>query len=256
MTVPVGAWDAYVEKLSKINKKAAQLMQAYIDANGADDLNGIIQYAYALTTKYGEAAAALACEMYDEIVVADSFFAPSAIPAATASVSEVANAIEAAAGIAPEQIAQIVGRFVKRTAADTTLQNGLRDGAEFAWIPHGDTCAFCIILASRGWRRVSKDTLKNGHAEHIHNNCDCEYAIRFDSDTQYASYDYKKYEDIYYGASTEGAGEKYIGADGKVHVRKDWQARRNAIQREQYWSNRDEILKKKREKYEEEKNEE
>ena len=45
------------------------------------------------------------------------------------------------------------------------LKNALRDGAEFAWVPNGDTCAFCMTLASRGWQRASKRAIKNGHAE-------------------------------------------------------------------------------------------
>lgn len=27
------------------------------------------------------------------------------------------------------------------------LKNALRDGAEFAWVSNGDTCAFCMTLA-------------------------------------------------------------------------------------------------------------
>ena len=35
--------------------------------------------------------------------------------------------------------------------------------------------------------------LKGGHAEHIHANCDCEFAIRFDHNTTVAGYDPDKY---------------------------------------------------------------
>lgn len=49
-----------------------------------------------------------------------------------------------------------VSRLVKRAGADTTLKNAQRDGAEFAWVPHGDSCAFCLTLASRGWQRASQ----------------------------------------------------------------------------------------------------
>ena len=53
------------------------------------------------------------------------------------------------------------------------LKNAVRDGAEWAWVPHGDTCPFCITLASNGWQKASRKVLKGGHAEHIHANCDC-----------------------------------------------------------------------------------
>lgn len=69
----------------------------------------------------------------------------------------------------------------------------IRNGAEFAWVPHGDTCAFCTMLASRGWQRASKKALKNGHAEHIHAHCDCEYAVRFGRESSVKGYDPDEY---------------------------------------------------------------
>ena len=60
-------------------------------------------------------------------------------------------------------------------------------------MPHGDTCPFCITLASNGWQKASQKLLKGGHAEHIHANCDCEFAVRFRSDTTVAGYDPDKY---------------------------------------------------------------
>lgn len=60
-------------------------------------------------------------------------------------------------------------------------------------MPHGDSCAFCLTLASRGWQRASQAAIKGGHAEHIHANCDCEYAVRFDGRTSVAGYDPEAY---------------------------------------------------------------
>lgn len=60
-------------------------------------------------------------------------------------------------------------------------------------MPHGDTCPFCITLASNGWQKASSKVLKGGHADHIHANCDCEFAIRFDHNTTVAGYDPDKY---------------------------------------------------------------
>lgn len=44
---------------------------------------------------------------------------------------------------------------------------------------------------------MSKEALKNGHAEHIHANSDCQYAIRFDSNSTIEGYDPEKYKKIY-----------------------------------------------------------
>ncbi len=50
-----------------------------------------------------------------------------------------------------------------------------------------------LTLASRGWQRASQAAIKGGHAEHIHANCDCEYAVRFDGRTSVAGYDPEAY---------------------------------------------------------------
>lgn len=112
-----------------------------------------------------------------------------------------------------------VSRLVKRAGADTTLKNAVRDGAEWAWAPHGDTCPFCITLASNGWQKASSKVLKGGHAEHIHANCDCEFAIRFDHSTTVAGYDPEKYLRQYRAA----------GSDVNAMRRIDYAARKDAI---------------------------
>ena len=117
----------------------------------------------------------------------------AAEPAEPADYGEVARMVNATKNQNPANLPNGVSRLVKRTGADTTLKNAVRDGAEWAWVPHGDTCPFCITLASNGWQKASSKVLKGGHAEHIHANCDCEFAIRFDHNTTVAGYDPDKY---------------------------------------------------------------
>lgn len=228
------AWNTYIQKLDKVNKAAADRMREWLQLHGVSDLDACIEYAYSLTTAYGEAAATLACQMYDYTAKIQKANVPPALPAETANYYEVSSACVAIDNQMIESenvIPSAVSRYVKRAAADTMLRNTQRDGAEFAWIPHGDTCAFCLMLAANGWQRVSKKTLKNGHAEHIHNNCNCEYSVRFDS-SGVDGYDPSEYKRVYDDASTEGAGEIYIGQDGKEHRRSQWQAKLNNIRRE------------------------
>ena len=94
-------------------------------------------------------------------------------------------------------------------------------------MPHGDTCPFCITLASNGWQPASKKALKGDHAQHIHAHCDCEYAIRFDSRTTVAGYDPDKYL------------AQYQAAGGDI----------NAMRRAQYARDRDAINAQKRAAY-------
>lgn len=208
MRISAKSWAAYVDKLSRINTTAANMMQAYVDANGIEDAEALIDYAHALVTKYGEASGALACEMYDAIAVASGKALPAAEMAALPERWETAKAVQGTIKNKDNTVPATVGRMVKQEAADTTLQNAERDQAYFAWIPTGDTCAFCLTLASRGWQKMSKRALKNGHAEHIHANCDCEYAISFDKNPQVEGYDPQRYREIYDNAEGSTPREK------------------------------------------------
>lgn len=120
----------------------------------------------------------------------------------------------------------------KQAGADTTLQNAERCGAEFAWVPMGDTCSFCRMLASNGWQRQSKKAMKGGHAEHIHANCDCQYAVRFDGKGGVAGYDPDKYK------------AEYDAAEGDT-----WKEKLNSMRRAQYKQDGDKIRAQKRATY-------
>lgn len=227
MQITAKTWNDYISRLSQLNRKAGQLMQEYINRNGTADADALAAYAYALVTKYGEGSGELAAQMYDALAAAERAAVPAAEPAATASYNEVARMVRATQN-SPPQMQNGVSRLVKRAGADTTLKNAIRDGAEWAWVPHGDTCAFCITLASRGWQKASEKVLKGGHAEHIHANCDCEFAIRFDHRATVAGYAPEKYL------------AQYNAAGGDV----------NAMRRVNYAANRERINAQKRAAYE------
>lgn len=237
MEISLNDWIAFTDKMTRLSKKAADQLKDYIRKNGgyanmeADD---IIAYAMALVQKYGEGAAALSAVMYDAIAELSGVSVPPAEVAQTASIGDVARSILGAAKFSQddEYIGSVAGRLVKQAGVDTTLNNAIRDGAEVAWIPHGDTCAFCIALASRGWQRASKNLLKNGHAEHIHQNCDCTYAVRYDPYTQVEGYDPGKYFMM------------YSFADGKTPNEKI-----NSMRREFYAKNKEKINEQKRAAY-------
>ena len=207
MTISERDWNNYVQRLSQLDRRAGEAMGQYIKRYGTEDTEGLIVYANALVTKYGEGSAELAAQMYDEMAAAAKVSVPAAEPAEVASPAEVAKAVYKTLS-SPPSMKGAVSRMVKQAGADTTLKNALRDGAEFAWVPSGDSCAFCITLASRGWQRASKKAIKGGHAEHIHAHCDCNYAIRFHSNTNVAGYDPGEYLRMYENAEGKTPEEK------------------------------------------------
>lgn len=245
MKIAVKVWDKYVADLRKVNDKASQLVSAYYDAHLAElstpaGVNALIAYCYAVATKYGEAASELTAQMYDATAEAEKVIVESAIPAATATYDDVARTVVGTMNVtqSPEAIGASIGRLVKMAGVDTTMQNALRDGAEWAWIPRGYTCAFCLMLASQGWQYASKKAIKGGHAEHIHANCDCTYAIRFDRSSSVAGYNPDEYRQM------------YDNADGRTGRQK-----LNSMRRELYEQNKEVINAQKRAAYAERENE-
>lgn len=237
------AWSNYISILRRISDRATKEMLATVTKLSNQYNEGIItleeyedaaiDYAYALATKYGEAAGAAASEMYDAIAELQGANVPPAVPAPTATMSETAKAVKGTMKTGNVNIvADATGRLVKLVGVDTMQQNALRDGAEWAWIPMGDTCAFCLTLASRGWQKASKKAIKNGHAEHVHANCDCTYAVRFNDGLDVQGYDPDKYLAM------------YESADGNTP-----QARINALRREFYDENKEIINEQKRSAY-------
>lgn len=225
------SWKKYTENLKKLSDKASDELKKYILEGHTEEET--IDVAYALVTKYGEASSELACQMYEALAEYSGARVAAAEPAETATYGETARSIRGAMMRTRDAaaISSSAGRLVKLASVDTMMKNALRDGAEWAWIPQGDTCAFCIMLASRGWVKASEDALKNGHAEHIHNNCDCTYCVRFDHETTVEGYD----PDALY--------EEYINAGDTK-----WE-RINALRRQHYAANKDHINAQKRAAY-------
>lgn len=233
--ISLAAWRKYINQLAALDKKAADQMQAWVDKNGLTDNKAMVEYAYGLATKYGEASATLSCEMYDTMSGMMKAGVPDADPAETATYEEVAKGVMWGKYHSPSQIPSIVGRQVRQAGADTMMKNAGRDQAEWAWVPQGDTCAFCIMLASNGWQKASRSVLHGNHADHIHQNCDCTFAISFkekDKKQYEYIYDPQKYKDMYYGADGDTPNERV-----------------NYIRRQIYDRNKDEINAQKRDAY-------
>lgn len=231
MQISQAAWNDYIVKLSKINQQAAEAMKRWINLNGYGDFEAMAHFAHAITNRYGSAAASLACEMYDATAAAQGAAVASALPAEMASIGQVRHQIGEAFAKSASLIAPEVGKMVKQAGADTMLQNAARDNAEWAWIPHGgETCAWCIVLASKGWQKADKSMINN-HAEHIHANCKCEFAVRFDGRSGVSGYHPRNYEDIYRAAGG-------VGGD-----------RINALRRALYEENKEQINAQKRAAY-------
>ena len=250
MRISKKVWNNYTKRLRMLDDAAAALVIKYVTSHNIESeeaINRLVDYAFAVATKYGEGAAALATQMYDAIAAGEGVWVPPANPAPTATHNETSAAIRGSRLFSkdPEVIGGAVSRLVKQAGADTTLFNARRDGAQFAWIPSGDTCAFCLVLASRGWQRAGKKSLGNTHAGHIHNNCDCTYAVSFNGETDIEGYgDGERYRKMYENAPLDHwntpDGEPPKGDEGAE--RDTPKNRINALRRQAYGKNKSEEI--------------
>lgn len=268
MYISTKDWKAYIDKLRALNDIAAQKVVLYVQKHGFADTDALIKYCHSVVETYGNGSAALAAAMYDATAVMSKAAVPSAEMAAVASYGDVAKTVNGVLKTSSnvDELASAVARWVKKAGCDTTLKNAVRDshsndlyttgrkkygkkkntGAQFAWVPMGDTCAFCLALAANGWQYQTSGAAAE-HAEHIHSNCDCTYAVRFGNDGGIEGYDPDDIRDQI-SASLESQGmeadidDYYHGAMNSEVI--------NAIRRQNYAENKDEINEQKREAYE------
>ena len=257
-TISQKEWKRYIARLREINDKAAnEFRQFIIDRGGYGNIERqkLIDYAYGISTKYGEASAALSAQMYDAIAELSGAPVAAAMPANTASYSEVAKTVN---GIIKKTgsehvLTQGVGRLVKMAGTDTILSNAYRDrpkgkgskrkhsGAQVAWIPSGDTCPFCLMLASKGWQNQTQWGANN-HSEHIHANCDCTYAVRFNNNLSVDGYDPLEYRAMYNDADGRTRDEKLKSMRDKY--REENRDKINAQKRANYAENKAYAIKR------------
>ena len=203
------------------------------DARGfRDALALFLEY---LAGKYGDAAAGLAADFYDEARasadVAGRYRATLAAAATTDQVERTAGwAVGPLFGAEPDEAAVLLrvsvaaGRWLKTAAADTVFDAAERDPAfpRVVRVPRGsDTCAFCIMLASRGAldggyasertaRYVSsrsRSRFRAGELREFHDDCDCEAVTIFPGDPAPPGWDADAYAAMY-EAGADAAGSR------------------------------------------------
>lgn len=209
MTITQEEWTRYINGLEAVQSKAKELMLKYIETHDVESQEGredLIRFAYGISTKYGEAAAAYACQMYDLMAQAEDEDYEPAEPAETATFDEVAKAVNGTIKFSSVLCAGAIYRLVKLAAADTTRLNASRDHIYYAWIPIGDTCPYCLAKAANGWSLASKKFV--GHSDHIHANCNCAYAVKSKPDTSYKGYHPNAYQKIISKADGDTEKEK------------------------------------------------
>lgn len=181
------ALTAYSEAQRRIVELAKQDLQDFwnlLDTSSPelirDELLGFVP---ALVQQYGDVAAAAAADWYEGLRAAAIGGSYQALTGGTAPVDQVEGSIRYAVGSAftgspDDALALINGavqRFVQYSGRETVARNVAVDKSRPRWarVPQGVTCAWCTMLASRGFVYHSKKSAGE-MSGHYHDDCDCQ----------------------------------------------------------------------------------
>lgn len=163
--------------------------------------NALLTFTPALTTQYGEVAATIAADWYDDLRAAEpvrpGFQARVADPVPAVAVERRTRFgaghlfTETPAAMLPF-LAGIVDEYVRQPGRLTIAQSAAADPARPRWarVPSGlETCDWCLMLSSRGFVYHSRDAAMRSEVTKFHANCDCELVPTWDAQPRLDGYD-------------------------------------------------------------------
>lgn len=224
--IPSQAFREYGDAVARQAEEASARLRTFMEAiemlgDVSNEFlrNSVIDFMGALVYRYGTVAAVLAADFYNETAASAGVRVDDALIAEVDYDAAVSGSVKYAARRLFDQnpdteafkqaCMAAVSRFVKKAANDTVSKNCVRDrrkGARFARVPSGtETCAFCLMLASRGFVYASKDTA--GEFDHFHDGCDCKIVAGFGDDAGVEGYEHGKYLEMYEDALAYDAYE-------------------------------------------------
>lgn len=173
--------DALVRAQAVLASRVSEDLAGIVAALGPDaapDLirDALLEVTPALVERYGQASAAVAAEWYERVygLAAREFADVVASEVVEKGVRRSAGHLFTARGAegALVSLEKSLDAWVKAPGRQTLMRSAMRDGLRFARVPSGrHTCAFCLMLASRG--AVYKSETAAGRMDKFHGKCDC-----------------------------------------------------------------------------------
>lgn len=206
--------EAYDSAFQTLTDKAKATLKrdlaSYISANEGATVEELREFAIqSLQSHIGvsnQQAATLAADWYDKLMKQDGLkLAPAELADAVpdevitkAAHYQAGKLVEGDTEGFTEACTDLLEHSMKHSLNGTITKNVERDstrGVRYARVPMGgETCAFCLMLASRGFVYKSADTA--GEGAHYHKSCRCKAVPGVQGKTKVAGYD----PDSYYRA--------------------------------------------------------
>lgn len=202
--------------------------------------DALLEFVPLLVAEYGEVAAALAMEWYEQLrfeSAATGSYVAAAVLASAITPERVEAKVRYAAGhlfdreyeakaadgslvvmqrpASPEKTLSVLtsatDKYVKQHGRETVAWNAQREGVRYARIPTGaKTCSFCLLLASRDAVYISEKSAgskKYGADNQFHGFCDCEILPIRSVDDYPPGYLPDEYESMYLDAASDNGPE-------------------------------------------------
>lgn len=177
-------------QFEQANNGIADLVEADLtDFLGALDFGrpdavqvALFEYVPALVSEYGDMAATVAADWFEELRAAEGVMGSFRAPLAPAVPLEQVNARLGFATRASGPLwlgdsatlttflAMMTNEYALQPGRDTVMESAHKDNAAYARVPEPGACKFCLMLASRGFV-YSKDTV--GDSKKFHGKCRC-----------------------------------------------------------------------------------
>lgn len=169
------------------------------------------QFFPVLVAEYGNVAATVAGDWYESMTGESAALGaePNAERASSRMEWAMRNYEDGDRAQALANLGLIADEMVKQFGRDTIIESARTNKRRFARVPAGShTCAFCLMLASRGFAYHSRAAA--GELGKFHPDCDCQ--IVFQDDTTPEGYDPDVLYEQYASVHESGDDEKAVAA--------------------------------------------
>lgn len=225
------------EQIQSFNRVTNKLIQSATDDfmslyKPGMSIDEVIEIAAQVATRYEELASELGAQWYDLCTKLANIEAEAAELRETDTES-IRQRARAAVETAPtnKTVDAVFNYFlhneIQNSIRATGSANLWRDyerglvSGKWARVPVGDTCAWCLMLASQGAWYLTKESAVGNNGGHYHDGCDCVAVYHADADNIPNYNNLVRYKRMYYDAENARIANK----DGKQKYDEELQER-------------------------------